>query len=255
MAALDNTQGGRYDRGEGMARNFIVISLGGSLIVPHLSDEGGINVPFLKSLREFLRREIKKEKRFVIVAGGGRTARMYQKTASETGESTSDDLDWIGIYATRLNAYLLYTIFKKEAYRAIIDREPSIREVQRLQQQRKNVLVASGWQPGQSTDHVAMRLAYRFGAKEIINASNIPFVYDKDPKIWRDAKPIREISWREYRKLIPVKWTPGLSCPVDPIAAHFAEKQKLTVKTIQGTDLQNFKRAIEGKDFQGTLIF
>ena len=56
--------------------NITVIALGGSLIVPHLSDTGGINVEFLKKFREFLLKEIKKGKRFVIVAGGGKRSNI-----------------------------------------------------------------------------------------------------------------------------------------------------------------------------------
>ena len=41
---------------------YTVISLGGSVIVPHLSDEGGINVPFLKDFRKLILGELKKTK-------------------------------------------------------------------------------------------------------------------------------------------------------------------------------------------------
>ena len=74
---------------------FVVISLGGSLIVPHLSDEGGIDVQFLKKFRAFIIEEVKKGKRFIIVAGGGKTARVYQKAAPQVSKASSDDLDWI----------------------------------------------------------------------------------------------------------------------------------------------------------------
>jgi len=114
--------------------------------------------------------------------------------------------------------------------------------------------IVSGWEPGQSSDYEAVYLAKQFGAREVINASNIAFAYDKDPRKYKDAKPIREISWREYRKLIPQKWTPGLSTPIDPVAARFAEKSGLRVKIIKGSDLKNFKLAIDDKPFQGTTI-
>ena len=104
-----------------------IIALGGSLMVPKLSEEGGINVPFLRDFRELILQEINsqagKGRRFVIVAGGGKVARAYQKAASEIVEMNDDALDWIGIYSTRINARLLVTIFEKEAYEMIIDHD------------------------------------------------------------------------------------------------------------------------------------
>ena len=204
--------------------NTIVIALGGSLIVPD-----GIDVEFLKKFRKLLFAEMNPpaggDRKFVIVVGGGKTARMYQKAVLN-----SRDKDIIGIEATKLNAELLRIIFKN------------------------NVYIVGGTKPGWSTDYAAMEQAKKFGAKEVIIAGDIPFVYDKDPKKYKNAKPIFEISWAEYQKLIPKKWKPGLSSPVDPVAASLARKIGLTAKILKGTDLSNFKNAIDGKAFQGTLI-
>ncbi len=233
---------------------FVVISLGGSLIVPHLSDEGGVDVAFLKRFRQFLLGEIRRGRKFIVVTGGGRTARVYQKAASQISKVSSDDLDWVGIAGTKLNAQFLLSVFRTEVYPQVIDHKPSPKELQAIKKSRKNLYIVSGWYPGQSTDFEAVYLAQEFGASEVINASNIAFAYDKDPKKYKDAKPIREISWREYRKLIPQKWTPGLSTPIDPVTARLAEKTGLQVKILKGSDLKNFKKAIEGKEFTGTII-
>ncbi|MBI2406207.1 MAG: hypothetical protein HYV25_01325, partial [Candidatus Harrisonbacteria bacterium] len=57
-------------------RERIILSLGGSLIVP----DGGINIQFLKDFNAFIRRRLKENPRrqFFIVAGGGRLARHYR---------------------------------------------------------------------------------------------------------------------------------------------------------------------------------
>lgn len=213
--------------------NVIVIALGGSLIVPHLSDEGGIDVQYLKSFRQFILQEVKKGKRFVIVAGGGRTARVYQKAVSQVEKTTSDDLDWIGIHSIKLNVELLNIVFREAGNR---------------------IVIAGGLRPGWSTDYVAIQLAQKHKAKEVIVAGNTPFVFDKDPAKFSNAKAIPKISWSEYQKLIPRKWKPGFSSPVDPVAAQLAKKLKLEVRVIKGTDILNFKDAIDGKKFRGTLI-
>lgn len=233
---------------------YTVIHLGGSVVVPHISDDGGINVEFLKTFLVFLKKQIKKGRKFVIVVGGGKTARVYQKSAAEIVPISEWDLDWIGIHATRLNAHLMRTIFEKEAYPVVIDHDPLEEEVESMKASNRRLFFASGWRPGWSTDYIAVRLAQKFEAKEVIIAKDTPFVYDSDPRKNKNAKPIEKISWTQYEKLIPKKWMPGLSSPVDPVATRLAKKIGVSAKIVRGTDLPNFQNAIEGENFVGTLI-
>ena len=95
-----------------MKHTYHIIALGGSLIVPHLSDNGGVEVAYLKKFRTFLLSEIKNGKRFIVVAGGGRIARVYQKAISQMSGMTRSDLDWIGIHALTVNSHLIRLLFK-----------------------------------------------------------------------------------------------------------------------------------------------
>ncbi|MDP2734634.1 MAG: UMP kinase [bacterium] len=235
-------------------KNVCVIALGGSLVVPHLSDSGGVDVAFLKRFRSFLLGELKNGRRVVLVVGGGKIARMYNASAARVVRMTKEDLDWIGIHATRLNAHLLRTIFVKTAYPVVLDHDPSFAEAKRLRESRARLFIASGWRPGWSTDYIASRLARKFGARDIVDAGDIPFVYDEDPKKNGNAKPIVALSWKEYRRLIPQAWSPGMAVPFDPVASRLAQKEKLRVKILDGRDLKNMKRAINGESFKGTLI-
>ena len=237
-----------------MKDKYTVIHLGGSIVVPHISDSGGINISFLKRFRLFLKSQLRGNHRFIIVIGGGKTCRVYQKAASQVTKVSDQDLDWIGIHAIRINAHLLRSIFYKEAYSMVIDHDLSVAEVQKLKLAKQNLFIASGWTPGWSTDYIAVRLAQKFGSKEVIIAKDTPYVYDSDPKKNAKAKPIKVISWSAYKKLIPSKWTPGLSSPVDPVATRLAVKCRITAKVLRGTDLKNFQKAIEGKPFVGTFI-
>jgi len=240
---------------EDMARKDItVIAVGGSLIVPHLTDTDGIDVPFLKVLRRLLISEMKQGKHFIIVPGGGKTCRVYQNAGRQIVRMSNEDLDWIGIHSTRLNAQLLRTIFVREAHPVVIDHDPFAKEVEELLGTKKKLFIASGWKPGWSTDYISVRLAQKFHAREVIIAGDTPYVYDKDPRKHKDAKPFSEMAWKEYRRLVPKKWTPGFSSPVDPIGAKLAQAIHLPAKIVGGADLKNLKRAIEGKEFTGTLI-
>ena len=94
----------------------IVLSLGGSLLVP----KDGIDTAFIRKFSDLVRRHVKKGRRFIIICGGGTTARAYQQAASKVTKLTRDDLDWIGIHATRLNAHLLRTVLRDLAHPRII---------------------------------------------------------------------------------------------------------------------------------------
>ena len=133
-----------------MKHTYHVIALGGSLIVPHLSDNGGIEVSYLKKFRAFLLSEIKKGKRFVIISGGGRTTRVYQTAASEFNNITKEYLDWLGIATVTINAILIRLLFKNNAYPEVLTKEPSVSDIQRFKNSKWSIFVSSGWEPGRS---------------------------------------------------------------------------------------------------------
>src|SRR3990167_5537012 len=142
-----------------LARNEpIVISLGGSLIVP----VGGPDVHFLSGFRTFVLDLVHKGHRVVIVCGGGRTARHYIRAASEIVSLDPEDLDWLGIHSTRLNGHLLRTIFRSVAHPNVV-KHPA----RTPRHWREKVLVAAGWKPGWSTDYVACRIAHLLGVTHI----------------------------------------------------------------------------------------
>jgi uridylate kinase len=223
----------------------ILIALGGSIICPR---PGKININFLKKFKKLILKFIKKGYRFIIVPGGGKICRVYQKAAAKIVKLPYEDEDWLGIHTTRLNAHLLRTIFREVAYPVVLDnpRKPV--------KNNWRVLIAAGWRPGWSTDYIAVLLAKRFEIKEIIDAGNIPFVYSKDLLKYKNACPIKEISWKDYQKLVGSKWIPGLAAPIDPIAAKLARKLKIPALIIKGTELKNLKKVILGQKFRGTII-
>jgi uridylate kinase len=221
----------------------VVISLGGSIIVPK-----EVDIAFLKSFKAFVERHIKKGYRFIIVSGGGHTCRMYQNAASSVELTDTEDLDWLGIHATRLNGHLLRTIFRKSANEVVL------KSPRRHINFTEPVLIAAGWKPGFSTDYDTVLLAKRFGAKTVINLTNTDFVYTKDPRHNGDARPIKALSWKEFRRLVGDRWEPGMNVPFDPLASAKAEKLGLKVAMLKGTDIKNLEDFLAGRKFKGTLI-
>ncbi|MCR4328888.1 MAG: UMP kinase [Patescibacteria group bacterium] len=220
----------------------IVLSLGGSVICPD-----DINSRFIREFKYLVERFVKKGIKFVITPGGGGVCRVYQKAAGEVTRVTDDDKDWIGIHATRLNAALIRTTFRKIANPVVLDSRGKIKKLT------YPVTVAAGWRPGWSTDYVAAALAHDFRAKEMVNIGKPAFVYDKNPDTHKNAKPIYEMTWKEYRTKAPKKWSPGLHAPVDPVAAKLCEKSAIAMFVV-GPDLKNLSCLLEGKEFEGTYI-
>ena len=228
------------------ANETVVISVGGSLIVPG----DAIDTHFLSSLRDLIETETASGRRFILIAGGGKTARKYQDAAAEVAILTRDDLDWLGIHATHLNGHLLRTIFRDIAHPIMIKNPDDILDVP----PNTKVIVAGGYRPGCSTDLRAIQIAERVGATKVINLSNTDYVYTADPKTDPTAEKIEAISWAEFRILIPTEWDPGLSTPFDPVAAKEAETKSIEVAAINGTKLLSLKNYLDGKPFTGTRI-
>ncbi len=229
----------------------IIISVGGSLIVPN----GGIDTTFLKNLNEFVRDEVRKGRKFFLVIGGGRIARHYIDAGKTVvGNIIKEDLDWLAIHATRFNAQLVRTIFKDIANPRVIENYEH-----KLINWREPVVVGAGWKPGWSTDYDAVVLARDYKGKLIINLSNIYYVYDKDPIKFKDAKKLVALSWKDMETLVGKllkgkRWVPGLNAPFDPIATRLAKTMDLTVVVTNGKDFKNLRNIIEGRKFKGTVI-
>ncbi|MCD6305123.1 MAG: UMP kinase [Deltaproteobacteria bacterium] len=217
-----------------------VISLGGSIIVP-----GEIDAVFLRRFREMVLKL--EQRRFFIICGGGSICRKYQGIAREIAEVSKADLDWIGIRATRLNAELVRSMFGNLAHPGVIHDPQAPIDMDR------RVIVGAGFQPGSSTDLRAVELARRFGAHQVVNMSNIEYVYSADPKKAPDAKKLTRMSWPEFRSLAGDEWDPGLNMPFDPIASREAEAAGLKVAII-GNDIPNLERLLKGEPFRGTMI-
>lgn len=227
-----------------MRREYVVVSVGGSLIVP---DQ--IDTEFLKKLRTLITKKVGEGMGFYIIAGGGKLARRYQEAAQDVlGSIDADESDWLGIHATRLNAHLVRSLFLDHASDKIMknpEREPNTKYP---------VVIGGGFRPGNSTDLAAIVAAKTIGAKKVINLSNIDYVYTADPRKDASAVKIEKTTWKEFRELIPKEWNPGLSSPFDPIAAKEAEASGIEVAVIHGARLEEVENYISGKPFIGTVI-
>jgi len=225
-------------------KDTVVISVGGSLIVPNDIDQ-----EFISRFKEVILRLVQDGHRFAIVAGGGRIARHYMELMKKFAETDSENIDRIGIDATRMNANLLRIAFGDNAAPEIITDPTKKIEMD------KPIILAGGWKPGASTDHVAVQLAKVLGAKKLVNLTNIDFIYDTHEFNKTGQKnPITDISWDDFLGMLPKEWVPGAHLPFDPVASRLAKKLDLEVASIDGKTLDEFEKYIRGEKFRGTLI-
>jgi len=229
-----------------------VLSVGGSIVVPEKPDTDFL-CKFISMTKEWLEEDY--ERRLIFVVGGGGPARIYQKAYSEIYSATekgsemdSNEADWIGIMATRLNAQLLKASVGELCQQEVVYDPTAINVF------KGRILVAAGWKPGFSTDNDAVLLAERFNADTVVNLSNIEKVYTDDPRKNPDAKPIDSITWTDFRKMVGDDWVPGKNTPFDPIASKKAQDLGLTVICAAGKNIENIRNILDEKEFVGTKI-
>lgn len=215
----------------------IVISLGGSVIVPDKMDTG-----FLLKFKNLIKKH--KKHKFAIITGGGKTCRSYQI-------KLLDDLqkDLIGIQITRLNARLLLFIFGKLAKQKIYTNVKDI-----IKNFGKKVIVSGGITPGNSTDYICSLIAKGIDADFIVNVSNVRGIYDKDPRKYKNAKMFSELSFKEFKNLFGKgKWKPGQNVIFDQKATRFCARNKIKLVFIS-KHIKNLDRFLSGKEFIGTVV-
>ena len=221
----------------------VVLSLGGSLIVPDK-----IDINFLKKFRKAIINFVKKGNRMIIVCGGGKTCRNYLNTAKKITDISNKELDRLGIKSTELNAELLRIIFGKYAY-------PEIQQDYNKKNLKFKILISCGFLPGTSSDYDAVMWAKNYNADCIANLTDVDYVYTKDPGKYKDSKKLKDLDWKTMQKIVGKKWEAGLQFPFDPIATKMAAKLKQKITFINPKNINNFRNFLDGKQFKGSVVY
>jgi len=222
----------------------IVISLGGSLIVPDK-----IDTQLLTKFKQILKKHSRKHK-FVVVCGGGSIARKYIQ-ALRTAKKSEYLQNMSGISITRMNARFLTHFFGRDANQGI---PHDMKEVKNMLS--KNNVVFCGalrYAPDETSDGTAASLAKYLDA-EFINLTVVAGLFSANPLHYKNAKFIPEISWTDFnKKAQKIKYTPGQHFVLDQQAAKIIKKEK--IKTfILGKNLNHLDNLLSGKKFKGTII-
>ncbi|HKZ34136.1 MAG TPA: hypothetical protein VJ142_02790 [Candidatus Nanoarchaeia archaeon] len=227
-----------------MKKSIVVLSLGGSLIIPD-----DVNVKFLKQFKRVILRNRKKYK-FVIVCGGGSIARKYIYALREAG--LSDEFqNFSGISATRMNARFMNYFFGINPEFGI----PHTTETLKRYVKRQDIIFCGAleYKPRTTSDSTAAQLAAQFKAA-FVNLTNVSGLYNKNPLDHRDAKLILRISWWEFCRMANKnRYQPGQHFVLDGTASKIIMQHKVPTYVL-GKDLKQLENVLHGKDFKGTLI-
>ena len=221
----------------------IVISLGGSILIP-LLEKNKIKeyIPVLS--------EIAAQHRLFVVVGGGGEARRYITVARDLGidEGTSDE---IGILITRLNANLLIAALGERAYPKVAE---SHAEAKKFAESGK-IVVMGGITPGQTTDAVAAVLAERVGASVFINVTSVDGIYSADPKKDKKAQRFETLTPKQLLAIVGgTALTAGSNTVLDIVAARVVERSHIPLVVLDGRKPENLSRAILTGEFHGTVV-
>lgn len=223
-------------------KNLWVISLGGSRIVPDNVDD-----EFLLKFKKLL--DSHKSQRFVVVTGGGSTARKYISALKKLGKKTKAQ-SMEGIAVTRLHANFMMRFFGKEANE---DLPFNMKRVQNLL--RKNRVVFCGalrYREKNTSDGTAAKIAGYLECP-FINLTNIKGLYTSNPKTNKNTKFIAKISWEKFMKIAEkIKYKAGQHFVLDKVAAETIREKKI-VTYIVGS-LGAIDKILRGKKFIGTVI-
>lgn len=227
-----------------MRKKVIVLSLGGSLIIPD-----NVDINFLKKFKIIIKKNTKKYK-FIVVCGGGSIARKYISALESLGLN-EEFQSFSGISATRMNARFMSYAFKINPEQGI---PHTLSEVKKYIKKQNLVFCgALEYKPNQTSDSTSAEIAHNFKA-DFINLTDVSGLYDRNPSKFKNAKFIPKISWKDFFEMSnKTKFKPGQHFVLDQTAARMILRNKIATY-ILGKDLKQLDNLLNHRKFKGTVI-
>ena len=228
-----------------MNKKTIVLSLGGSLIVPEK-----VNPKWLEQFKKVIEKSYNQYK-FVVVCGGGFVAREYI-TILKYEHKSKKQQSFAGIAATRMNARLMMQLFGSPANSEL---PITMKEVKNMLVKNKAVFCgALRYAPSQTSDSTAANLA-SYLKTDFINITNVAGLHTSNPIRNKKAKLIPKITWKKFEaRAKRIKYKAGQNFVLDQRSAALIKNHKIKTYII-GPDLSNLKEILKEKKFKGTLIY
>jgi uridylate kinase len=218
-----------------MDKKTLVLKVGGSIIYDQLLN---INFDLFKRLKIWYYENREKYSKMVFVTGGGGLSTSVQSRIADNigGE---ENLHSIAMSLTQTNATILASFFENEN---IFIPKKLGDAYEFLMLSNGHTMVSGGLKVGWSTDMVSAVFADILELDRVYKISNIDYVYDKDPKEYFDAKPIKDMTWEEYFKLFDIvsgeQHAPNQKTPLDVGSVQFCARKNLSFLITGGSTLE-----------------
>lgn len=228
-----------------------IVALGGSL----LKNRDGHDLDdWFSGLISTCKRLQENGKRIGFVIGGGSPAR-YGINLAKNSVTEPHRLDLIGISATKLNATTIQQVLISNGI-DVADSIPNTIEEAVILLRSHQFVCMGGTTPGHTTDTVATRLAIASGASSCTVATDVPFVYDKDPNKFDDAVALEQLNLSRLAEICGVgkEFIPGQSAVIDPIAVGEAISHSIDMNVLDGKRIELIESALFGREFEGSRV-
>ncbi len=223
----------------------LIILLGGHIFKGILSRDYSAILRISSVLRKLRDLDVS----MAVVTGGSDTARIYIDAIRSMGGDNYTQ-DYAGILATRLHAMVVMSSLGSLAYPKVVESY----EDAAIAIAMNKIPVAGGMQPGQSTDAVAALMAEKLGFDFIAKMTGIDGVYDKDPKLYPDAKKLEKLTYDELEKIVASKpYHPGTYELLDALSIKILRRSSISTIILSGDKPEALLDLVEGKDV-GSVI-
>lgn len=218
----------------------------------YLARENGSGIDFEKMLNvaDVIKECVNEGYEIAIVVGGGNFWRGRSNTMMDSTTS-----DHIGMLGTTMNALALNDALIQRGVESRVQTSIEMRQIaelyirnRALKHLGKGRVVIFGCGTGSpffSTDTAASLRAAEIKADIILKATNVDYVYTKDPRKYTDFEPILETS---HLRVIKDKLK-----VMDLTAISLCMENNIPIRIFNIDNLDNLRRAIKGEDV-GTII-
>lgn len=233
----------------GILHKRILLKLSGEVLA---GKNGKVSVTLLRRIGGEVRSIIKNGCKFIIIIGGGNIWRYRDNKHLRLDRVDSDN---IGMLATIMNSLIIENVFnrmkiKTKAVSALsapaVIADYSVAAAKKLLCKIDVLVVAGGTgKPFVTTDSGSAMRASDLKCDLLAKATNVDYAYDKDPKKFPHARPLKKLTYREaLKKKIGV---------MDLSAILLCMKKKIPIIIFNAYKKGNLAKAAAGRQV-GTSI-
>ena len=226
----------------------VLIKLSGEFLAKE--NNTGIDFDKLLSLADIIKSNVEKGIQIAIVVGGGNFWRGRSNTMMDSTTS-----DHIGMLATTMNALALGDALIQRGVDVRVQTSIEMRQISEpyirnraLKHLDKNRVVIFGCGTGSpffSTDTAAALRAAEINADIILKATNVDYVYTKDPRKYTDFEVIKETS---HLRVIKDKLR-----VMDLTAISLCMENNIPIRVFNINNMENLNKVLNMEEI-GTLI-